>query len=97
MRERVAGEPVAVRGVQDPVDGAVDIAALGPVLAEAADIGFLLLGTGSAHIFPDRAMRRTFAEAGVGLEAMSTGAAARTFNVLLAEGREVAAALVAVA
>ena len=70
--------------------------ALAPVLAEARAIAFLLLGTGAAQVFPSPALRATFATAGVGLEPMSTGAACRTYNVMLAEGRAVAAALVAV-
>lgn len=69
---------------------------LASVLAELAPPGFLLLGTGPHQIFPSPDIRAAFVEAGVGLEAMSTGAACRTYNVLLAEGRPVAAALVAV-
>ena len=57
----------------------------------------LLLGTGLKQIFPSLATRRLFADAGIGLEAMDTGAACRTYNVLLAEKRAVAAALMAVA
>ena len=57
----------------------------------------LLLGTGRAQVFPAPATRKAFADAGIGLEAMDTGAAARTYNVLLAEKRPVAAALMAVA
>ncbi len=57
----------------------------------------LLLGTGRTQIFPTAATRQAFADAGIGLEAMDTGAAARTYNVLLAEKRPVAAALLAVA
>lgn len=80
---------------------ATDGAALKPddfaaVLADAADIGFLLLGTGRVQVFPSPALRAAFAAAGIGLEPMSTGAACRTYNVMLAEGRPVAAALVAV-
>ena len=41
-------------------------------------------------------IRKLFAEAGIGLEPMSTGAAARTYNVLLAEGRDFGAGLIAV-
>jgi uncharacterized protein len=41
-------------------------------------------------------VRRAFAEAGLALEPMDTGAACRTYNVLLAEGRSVGAALTAV-
>ncbi len=79
-----------------PVDGPVDAERLLAVLAERASIGFLLLGTGTRHVFPTRELKAAFADAGLGLEAMTTGAAARTYNVLLAEGRDVAAALVAV-
>lgn len=57
----------------------------------------LLLGTGRRQVFPKLATRRAFADAGIGLEAMDTGAACRTYNVLLAEKRSVVAALIAVA
>ena len=57
---------------------------------------FLLLGTGTAQVFPPLELRRAFMESGLGLEVMSTGAACRTYNVLLAEGRPVGAALIAV-
>jgi uncharacterized protein len=69
--------------------------ALSPVLREGATVGFLLLGTGAAQIFPSRPLREAFAKAGIGLEAMDTGAACRTYNVLLSEGRVFAAALIA--
>jgi uncharacterized protein len=42
------------------------------------------------------ALRQRFREAGIGLDVMQTGAAARTYNVLVAENRKVAAALIAV-
>lgn len=58
--------------------------------------GFVLLGTGARHHIPPAPIRALFADAGIGLEAMTTGAACRTFNVLLAEGRDVGAALIAV-
>jgi uncharacterized protein len=68
---------------------------LQPVLTYQPLPDFLVLGTGSAQLFPDRELRQAFAEAGIGLEAMDTGAAARTYNVLLAEERIFAAALIA--
>lgn len=46
-----------------------------------------LLGTGLAAVMVPFALRETFASRGLTFEAMSTGAAARTYNVLLAEGR----------
>ena len=47
-------------------------------------------------MFPSGEIRKAFIAAGIGLEPMSTGAAARTYNVLLGEGRAVGAALIAV-
>lgn len=75
----------------------LNFAAFTRVLAERRDIEFVLLGTGDELRHPSLDVRTAFAEAGVGLEPMSTGAACRTYNVLLAEGRPVAAALIAVA
>lgn len=70
--------------------------AFAPVLAEAGEIEILLVGTGrDAAAFP-AALRQLFREAGIGLDVMQTGAAARTYNVLVAENRKVAAALIAV-
>src|SRR3989344_3254984 len=43
--------------------------------------------------FPDTACTRALLEAKIGLEVMDTGAACRTYNILMAEGRRVAAAL----
>jgi uncharacterized protein len=57
---------------------------------------FLLLGTGRRQIFPEAAVVAAFTSRSIGLDAMDTGAAARTYNVLLAEQRPVMAALVAV-
>jgi uncharacterized protein len=74
----------------------IDAAALAPVLAERDALELLLLGTGVKQQMPAVAVRRAFVEAGVALEAMDTGAACRTYNVLLAEGRPVGAALTAV-
>lgn len=74
----------------------IDLASFAPVLAEKGAVGVLLFGSGVRQQFPDGAVRRGFADAGMTLETMDTGAACRTYNVLLAEGRPVAAALVAV-
>ena len=81
-------------GAVDPAT--LDAASFAPVLAERAQIEFLLLGTGATQVFPPPTLRRACEEAGLGLEVMTTGAAARTYNVLLAEKRAVAAALMAV-
>jgi uncharacterized protein len=59
------------------------------------DLGteIVLLGTGSKLRFPPGPLMRPFAPAGIGLEIMDTQAACRTFNILAAEGRKVAAAI----
>lgn len=54
----------------------------------------ILLGTGARQRFPAPALLRPLIEAGIGAEIMDTGAACRTYNILLAEGRAVAAALI---
>lgn len=66
------------------------------VVEEAGEIDILLVGTGPELKPLPAALRARLREAGVNAEPMSTGAAVRTFNVLLAEDRLVAAALVAV-
>ncbi len=72
-------------------------------VAELADSDFaalletapeiMLLGTGPDNVFPPRELIFAFARRGIGLECMDTAAAARTFNVLANEGRQVAAVL----
>jgi uncharacterized protein len=59
-------------------------------------IEILLLGCGSAIVPVAPPLRAALREAGIVVDAMDTGAACRTYNVLNAEGRRVAAALIAV-
>ena len=54
----------------------------------------VLLGTGAAQRFPHPRLLASLTAARVGVEVMDTRAACRTFNILVAEGRRVAAALV---
>lgn len=60
------------------------------------DVDLLLLGCGERMGLVSGAVRQPLREGGIVLEPMATGAACRTFNVLMAEGRRVAAALIAV-
>lgn len=53
----------------------------------------VLLGTGESLRFPHPRLTRPLAEAHIGFEAMDTKAACRTFNILMAEGRQVVAAM----
>ena len=79
----------------EPADP-LDVGCLEPALAERGEMRVLILGTGGHQVFPASAVRRAFAEAGLALEPMDTGAACRTYNVLLSEGRPVGAALMVV-
>jgi len=66
------------------------------VLEQADKIEILLVGTGRELKPLPRELRQAFRDAGISADPMSTGAAVRTYNVLLAENRAVAATLVAV-
>lgn len=66
------------------------------VVAEHADIELLLIGTGvNLRPLPE-AVRWRLRDLKIGIEPMATPPAARTYNILLQEGRKVAAALIAV-
>lgn len=88
--------PSGIYGWQAPLPSALDAAALARAFAEAEAIEILLLGTGAdlVPLAPD--LRQRLRVVGIGADPMATGAAVRTFNVLLAEERAVAAALIAV-
>jgi uncharacterized protein len=81
-----------------PVASVAEISAeaLEPILAESGAIDLLLLGCGADPAYVDEQVRAPLKAAGIRFDAMQTAAAARTFNVLLAEDRRVAAALIAV-
>ncbi len=74
----------------------LDLTTLGRLLEALEPPTFVLLGTGTTQVFPALDVRRAFLDAKVGLDPMDTGAACRTYNVLLAEQRPVVAALLAV-
>jgi uncharacterized protein len=81
----VIAEP-NVHGLQDLEQ--VDLAR---ILALKPEL--VLLGTGARQSFPPPAFGAQFLRAGIGFEVMDTGAACRTFNVLVMEQRQVAALL----
>ena len=66
------------------------------LFAEAGQIEILLVGSGKELRPIAKPLRAALREAGISADPMATGAAVRTFNVLLAEDRAVAAALIAV-
>jgi len=81
-----------------PVTRATDIndATLAPVFAETGQINFFLLGYGNDAWSMPEALWRRFREQNITLEVTRTGIAVSTYNILLGEGRRVAAGFVAV-
>lgn len=79
--------------------GAIDSvaeAAFAPLFDTSIPMEILTVGCGARFSPPPAALRAALKRRGLALEWMDTGAACRTFNVLLAEGRLAAAALIAV-
>lgn len=88
--------PSGIHGWRQEERDALSPEAFERVIAEAAGIEVLLVGTGSVLRPLPRETRERLKAAGISADPMSTGAAVRTFNILLAEERAVAAALIAV-
>ncbi len=74
----------------------ISLDSLAPVTAAAAALEILLIGCGPRLARVPEDLRRALREAGLVVEPMDTGAACRTYNVLVSEARPVAAALIAV-
>ena len=85
--ERVV--PWAVSGI-----ATADIETLDPLFSAEPRIEILLIGSGAAFEMAPAALRKALGARGIAVESMDTGAACRTYNVLMAEDRRVAAALI---
>lgn len=88
--------PSGVHGWEPADPAGLSLDDFARIFAEAADIEILLVGSGRDLRPLPAALRAAFREARISADPMSTGAAVRTYNVLLAEDRAVAAALIAV-
>ena len=85
-----ATQPWAVQNTAD-----LDYAALSVVTTAEPPVEVLLIGCGASLAPIPSQLRQRLRDAGIGCDAMDTGAACRTFNILVAESRRVAAALIA--
>jgi len=88
--------PSGIHGWQPADPDRLALGDFAKVIAEQDAIEILLVGTGRELKPLGKDLRAALREAGISADPMATGAAVRTFNVLLAEDRAVAAALVAV-
>lgn len=74
----------------------ITLESLSPIMEASESVELLIVGMGKSMAFLDKDIRHAFAQKDIAIEIMDTGAAARTYNVLLQEGRKVTAALIAV-
>jgi uncharacterized protein len=95
-RGGIISVPTGIYAWTAPPAEALDEAALARIFAEANAVDVLLVGTGPRLVPLPKALRERLRAVRIIADSMSTGAAVRTFNVVLAEGRAVAAALMPV-
>ncbi|MFC6444843.1 Mth938-like domain-containing protein [Shinella zoogloeoides] len=88
--------PSGIHGWDKAGETPLTLADLTRVLDEAGEIEVLLVGTGKEICPLSPEIKAALRERNIRSDPMSTGAAVRTFNVMLAESRAVAAALIAV-
>ena len=97
VNEERFSQPIVVTQKQVHTDwSAQNFASLAPehfeyFLALAPEV--VLFGTGSQHSFPHPQLYRSLVDAGISIEFMNTQAACRTYNILVAEDRNVIAAI----
>jgi uncharacterized protein len=95
----ILATPVGVRAFEPLKPADITIASLAPLFAELAQnprsIDIFVVGTGEKIALLSAPVKARLKEAGLRVEAMATGPAARVYNVLLGENRRVAAALIA--
>lgn len=75
---------------------ALTLDSLSPITSLQPVPSILLVGCGRGMQILPRDLRAALKAAGIAVESMDTGAACRTYNILLTEGRSVAAALIAI-
>lgn len=85
-----------VRSLAVAAAAELDFAQFDLVRTAEPAVEILLIGTGQSLVLPPEALRTALSAAGIAIDFMDSGAAARTFNVLALEDRRVAAVLIAV-
>jgi uncharacterized protein len=95
-RGSILALPSGIRAWDISEASQIDADSLAPLFGEPAGaVEHLLVGTGSSLVPLPPALRKALRARGIVGEPMATGAAARTYNILLGEKRRVAAALIA--
>lgn len=79
-----------------PVTSELSLSSFDALMPYARELDVVLLGTGAGQMFVPPALRQALKVQGLNVDAMDTGAACRTYNVLMADGRRIAAAMLPV-
>jgi uncharacterized protein len=95
-RGSILALPTGVRAIAPVAWNEIDAATIDLALADSGGLDLFIVGTGKDLTPLSAALRAKLREAGVGCETMATGAAVRTYNLLIDEGRRVGALLIAV-
>ena len=88
--------PSGMHAWEDNVPAEITLESLAPVFAVADQLDVLMVGLGKDVVGFDPAIRAALRERRIIVEAIGTGGAVRTYNILLGENRAVGAALIAV-
>jgi uncharacterized protein len=95
-RGSILALPTGVRAISAAAWNDIDVATIDLALSDSGGLDLFVVGTGKDLMPLASALRARLREAGVGCETMATGAAVRTYNLLIDEGRRVGALLIAV-
>lgn len=95
-RGSILALPSGVRAIPLTTLAEIDATMIDVALSESSGLDIFIVGTGQDLLPLATPLRARLREAGVGCEAMATGAAVRTYNMLVDEGRRVGALLIAV-
>jgi uncharacterized protein len=95
-RGSILALPTSIRAIAPTKWTEIDAATIDLALSESAGLDLFIVGTGKDLMPLASALRAKLRDAGVGCETMATGAAVRTYNMLIDEGRQVGALLIAV-
>lgn len=95
-RGSILALPTGVRAIDATRAADIDAALIDRALTESDGLDILIVGTGVDLLPLAGALRARLRDAGVGCETMATGAAVRTYNMLVDESRRVGAILIAV-
>ncbi|QGM99453.1 Mth938-like domain-containing protein [Methylocystis parvus] len=95
-RGSILALPTGVRAIATASWKEIDAATIDLALSDSGGLDLFIVGTGKDLMPLASPLRARLRDAGVGCETMATGAAVRTYNMLLDEGRRVGALLIAV-